>query len=458
MEQIKNKELKNDLKLEAVNQFSDFLKIEEEFLLDKIELDKGIGKNNLLKENTFLLFLAVITKIPLIIVGKPGTGKSLSAQLIYKSMRGIYSKNKFFQKFPQIIQTYFQGSESTQPEDVEKVFEMGGNKLQFYIKKNIKKEELPISMILFDELGLAEKSETNPLKVLHSKLEYAGKEEGVSFIGISNYSLDAAKVNRALYLSVPNLEDKVDHLIETCKSIVESISEDLIKNTIFEILAKAYYDYKNTLYFIKELTALKQLKESKGEEYIKKKQFSEIKNFNEFKNLLKKEKKIKVDFHGNRDLYNFIKGIAREIGRLNELEDDKVVLIIEKYIERNFGGIDYEIDIDLDLKPTDIEDKIKSVIEILREFIIRDRRRTRQQEKIKVTSVFLFKKIYNLACNTEDSYKIKTNRITRYDLNECINDNITDNNRYLLLEIKPSLASLIYQNIKIQNPDKKTDF
>ena len=47
---------------------------------------------------------------------------------------------------------------------------MAGNKLQFNIKKNIKKEDLPISMILFDELGLAEKSETNPLKVLHSKL------------------------------------------------------------------------------------------------------------------------------------------------------------------------------------------------------------------------------------------------------------------------------------------------
>ena len=44
--------------------------------------------------------------------------------------------------------------------------------------KEIKKEDLPISMILFDELGLAEKSITNPLKVLHSKLEYAGKKEG----------------------------------------------------------------------------------------------------------------------------------------------------------------------------------------------------------------------------------------------------------------------------------------
>ena len=489
VDQIKYDQLRNDLKQEPISQFSDFLKIEEDFLLDKIELDKGIGKNNLLRENTFLLFLAVITNIPLIIVGKPGTGKSLSAQLIYKAMRGIYSKNKFFQKFPKIIQTYFQGSESTQPEDVEKLFEIAGKKLEYY-KNNMKKEELPISMILFDELGLAEKSETNPLKVLHSKLEYTGKEEGVSFIGISNYSLDAAKVNRALYLSVPNLEDKIDQLQETSKSIVESISKNLSDHAIFEILAKAYYEYKNILNFIKELTALKQFdsdnKKSKEPIDIKKKTFTEIKDTKEFKNLLKKEKKIKVDFHGNRDLYNFIKGIAKEIGRLDEngsgegMDHNRVVLIVENNIERNFGGIDYEIDIDLSLKLADIEGKFGLINEILQESINNTKKNSKQdnknnnkkaksrqenknknenKEKTKITSVFLFKKIYNHVCEEEELYKIQNSRIARYDLNECINENINDiNNRYLLLEIRPSLASLIYQNIRIQNPDKVSDF
>ena len=486
VDQIKFEQLRNDLKQEPITYFSDFLRIEEDFLLDKIELDKGIGKNNLLRENTFLLFLAVITNIPLIIVGKPGTGKSLSAQLIYKAMKGKYSKNKFFQKFPKIIQTYFQGSESTQPEDVEKLFEIAGKKLDYY-NKNMKKEELPISMILFDELGLAEKSESNPLKVLHSKLEYTGKEEGVSFIGISNYSLDAAKVNRALYLSVPNLEDKIDTLQETSKSIVESISKNLSDNTIFEILAKAYYEYKNILKFIKELTALKQF-DSKNKESIKpidikKKTFAEIKDTKEFKNILKKEKKIKVDFHGNRDLYNFIKGIAREIGKLDEngngegMDHNRVVLIVENKIERNFGGIDYEIDIDLSLKLTDIEGKFGLIKEILQESNSSAKKNSKQdknknnkkgiksnqesknnkedKEKIKITSVFLFKKIYNHVCQKEELYQIPNERIAKYDLNECINENINDiNNRYLLLEIRPSLASLIYQNIRIQNPDR----
>ena len=111
-------------------------------------------------------------------------------------------------------------SESTQPEDIENLFDKANNRLNYY-KEN--KLGLPISMILFDELGLAEHSKSNPLKVLHSKLEYSSKEEGVSFVGISNYSLDAAKVNRALILSVP-LGQKVDELMQTSKNIVESIS------------------------------------------------------------------------------------------------------------------------------------------------------------------------------------------------------------------------------------------
>ena len=82
-------------------------------------------------------------------------------------------------------------------------------------------------MILFDELGLAEKSPSNPLKVLHSKLGCGGETEGTCFIGISNYSLDAAKVNRALNLSMPNLEDKLDQLKSTAKSIIESFSDDI---------------------------------------------------------------------------------------------------------------------------------------------------------------------------------------------------------------------------------------
>ena len=125
MEQIKNQVFKDEIYKrpdEIIRYFSGFLRIEQDYLVDQIELDKGIGKNSLLKENIFLLFLSLITNIPLIIICKTGIGKSLSPQLIHKSMRGKYSKNKFFKQFPQIIQINFLFSEFTQPEDVESLF------------------------------------------------------------------------------------------------------------------------------------------------------------------------------------------------------------------------------------------------------------------------------------------------------------------------------------------------
>ena len=476
IESINFEELKEDLRDKKVNQFSDFIKIEEDFLMNLIELDKGLEKNNILKENIFLLFLSVVTKIPLILIGKPGTGKSLSAHLICKSMKGKYSKEKFFRKYPKIIQTFFEGSESTNPEDVEKLFEIAEGKYNSFIqkinKKEITDEDLPISMILFDELGLAEKSKTNPLKILHSNLEKIIAKKSVSFIGISNYSLDAAKLNRFITLSVENFDEKIDQLIITCKGIVEKISEDLYKNQkqIFDTLIKTYYQYKNILNFIKELIVIKQINQLNNDLdnnlNLDKKEFSEIRTLKVFKNLLKKERTINQNFHGNVDLFNLIRGIAIEIGRLSTTDAIDVKDIIEKYIERNFGGIEYEIDIDFKLKFDDIKNELDTLKKIFEDFLnnkkirrgrskINDKN-NKNEEIFKFTSVFLFKKIYNIECDKEIQNKIDNENCKRYDLAKRIYDNINDcnNSRYLLIGIKPSLSSLIYQTIKILNPEK----
>ena len=332
-------------------------------------------------------------------------------------------------------------------------------------------------MILFDELGLAEKSPSNPLKVLHSKLEYGGKTEGACFIGISNYSLDAAKVNRALNLSMPNLEDKLDQLKSTAKSIIESFSDDIYQdNLIFHILSRAYNRYKHYLNFIKKLTVLKQYAKGKNLRGIN---FKEIETAQEYIKLFKRDRIIKSEFHGNRDFYYIIKGVAIEGSRLNNISDEKqIVPIINNFIERNFGGISYDIDIDFNLEFEDIKiemGKLKN--EILNEKLIANISKKRDEEEaeqkkenknnaIKVTSVFLFKKIYNEACTLEKQkdnenitgkiYQIGNDDLDKYDLNKCINDNINDNNsRYLLLEIRSNIAPLINQIIRAQNPERK---
>jgi hypothetical protein len=59
MKQIKNQDLKIEIVMrpfEYITNFSVFLKIEQDYLIDQIELDKGIGKNSLLRENIFYYF------------------------------------------------------------------------------------------------------------------------------------------------------------------------------------------------------------------------------------------------------------------------------------------------------------------------------------------------------------------------------------------------------------------
>lgn len=63
-----------------------------------------------------------------------------------------------------------------------------------------------IPAVVIDEIGLCEKSENNPLKVLHSLLEPSDPEEKISFLGISNWALDASKMNRGIQLNRPTID------------------------------------------------------------------------------------------------------------------------------------------------------------------------------------------------------------------------------------------------------------
>ena len=62
---------------------------------------------------------------------------------------------------------YYQGSEASTSKGVEQVFDKATSKN----KNDGNKKWNILNCILFDEIGLAEKSIHNPLKVLHAKLE-----------------------------------------------------------------------------------------------------------------------------------------------------------------------------------------------------------------------------------------------------------------------------------------------
>ena len=472
---------KNDFqKISNLTNFSKILLEEENFIINNIKLEKGIGINKSLKENIFLLFICLVTKIPLIIIGKPGSSKSLSAKLIYKEMKGKYSGSEFFREYPSVIQSYFQGSDSTTLEEVKNIFEIAKGRLKKLEEKN---KDPYISMILFDELGLAEKSKYNPLKVLHSYLDYGGNKEGISFVGISNWILDAAKINRALILSVPDLDDNIEDLKSTSQSIAKSIKSRYNDNPTFkDILPEVYFNYKETLRTLKKCTLLKQyelseykkaLIENKSDEHFQKifdncdeecklffkdKELQKNANANkiyeyetfkqvkekledflckkfiddDFEKISKNDKTINVDFHGNRDFYYLIKGIANEMNDRNS----NSIEIIKKHIERNFGGAEIIIDFEDELHENEKE-KYEELFNDIK-------------KQKKLHSEELFKKVYN---NYSKSIIISNNDIINYFDN--IIDNINDTkSRYLLLEIKPSLSTILHQKI-LQKLKKK---
>ena len=499
---ITNCDLKNEIisNSETINNFSDFIKNEQNYLINQIELNEGIGKNNIIKENIFLSFVCVVVKIPIIIIGKPGTSKSLSIQLLIQSMKGKYSHNKFFKQYPPIIETYFQGSESTNPKEIERLFNLAKKKLNNYNNK----EDKPISLIIFYELGLADRSVNNPIEVIHSELDFKNNQsDGVSFIGISNYSFETSKINSAFVLSVQNLDERLDELNKTSYSIAESYLLNMKNNKIYEILSRTYFEYKMQLHFIKDLVVIKKYINSKNIENNDKisysKDLEEIKlncsrdipvtsteegsgevgkikeeniefirpncdclfekkkQLKEFKDLIYEEKKIKIDFHGNYDFYNLIKGITNYLVKTKDKSDTNINHIIKKYIERNFGGIEYEIDIDFNLNFEDIIENIKFIKNIFSKYNLFEK-----NKKIKLNSAMFFKILYNIQCDYLEPFsclKIDENSILDYNANECIKDNINDNNcRYLLLGIEPFLSPFIYQYIKLQNPFKDIKF
>ena len=300
-----------------------------------IEKGKGIALNRALKENLFTCFTCIVNTVPLIIVGKPGTGKSLSFQILYNSLKGDYSDNEIFKKIGKLYRYYYQGSETSTAKGIKKVFKKAinaKNKIKNKKKKDEenkeekeeKKEEEEkeeekneeemkdikkieeeknknIYLVFFDEMGLAERSSNNPLKVIHYLLE-KDTEDSVPFLGISNWRLDAAKINRAINLSITDYD--IPDLEETAMAIASALDSNLANTyeSFFKALARTYNDYI-------------QLR----------------------KNIIK-------DFHGNRDFYHLIKTSMRElILKKAELPKNHKKILTEVGIQSlnsNFGGIE----------------------------------------------------------------------------------------------------------------------
>ena len=159
------------------------------------ELPAGIAPNAALKENVFMMVVCIMNRVPLIVVGKPGSSKTLAMMLIRDAFSQT-TKAPLFQQcgFNDMEMFPYQCSKHSTAEEIENRFVSAKKFQEAAVDGKLS------SVVFLDEVGLAEESEAMPLKVLHKLLE---KPE-VAFVGLSNWDLDPAKMNRAVYLLRPD--------------------------------------------------------------------------------------------------------------------------------------------------------------------------------------------------------------------------------------------------------------
>ena len=231
----------------------------QQLILDEMVVGPNIAKNSALRENVFMMFVCIELKIPLFVIGKPGSSKSLAKSIISNSMQGIRCPDgSILQNFKQIQIMSYQCSQLSTANGIIGIFNICRN-----IQHRTGSDILTACVVL-EEVGLAEDSPLLPLKVLHPLLEDSSygiedtqdiqgspikhnivdeNENRVAFIGISNWSLDPAKMNRGIMVS--RGDPDIDELIASARGICESnvLQETSPKSVgrYFIGLAEAYH-------------------------------------------------------------------------------------------------------------------------------------------------------------------------------------------------------------------------
>ena len=288
--------------------FEAIVRADQEDYLERMELPEGTAKNAALRENVFVMLVCILNRIPVFVVGKPGCSKSLSMQIIRSNLRGKDAKDPFLKTLPQLYVVSHQGSESSTSDGILKVF----NKARKYKEHNKSGDVLPV--VLLDEIGLAEVSKYNPLKVLHSLLEPGDSAlPDVAVVGISNWALDAAKMNRAIHLSRP--EPDVDDLFETGKSLREAGSCKPGLGLSCTRSGRPFHQHAYPDDHQLRCLATAYQKYQQHQRY--------------------------ANFHGLRDYYSLIKCLSADVSQntSNNLFSEEKTKGIQRALQRNFGGV-----------------------------------------------------------------------------------------------------------------------
>ena len=209
----------------------------DEFI-KRVKIPPGIAETNALKENLFAtLICTTMSKIPLIIVGAPGTSKTLSFNLTISNVKGGESPRAYFRnaKFPALEIHHCQCYRHSTPNEIEKVFKYAIKRQEMHqnAKQNV------ISVVFMDGVGLLESNES--LNMLHYYLDM----QKVSFVAISSHILDAAKSNRAINLFRPQQQNDLCTLANGC--FMKSTTTDTMHRGQQHFISKLCVPYEDLM-------------------------------------------------------------------------------------------------------------------------------------------------------------------------------------------------------------------
>ena len=267
-------------------------------LVNLMKIPDYIARNAALKENLFMMYVCIQLKIPLYIIGKPGSSKSLARSIIKHSINeGILVEGNKIAEYTRVYTQCYQCSQFTTSKEISDLFD----KCQT-IQKEVSADS--VACVVLDEVGLSEDSSNLPLKVLHSLLEDSATSEfaqwghNVAFIGLSNWALDPAKMNRGIMVQ---LEDpSTEELVSTAHAIIKPSGQ------VDDIISERLNPYVRSL----------------AEGYL---ELLQIQN-----------RLISKDYFGLRDFYCLIKMLYSLCRQFNTTLNERIMM---HAVKRNFGGI-----------------------------------------------------------------------------------------------------------------------
>ena len=147
-------------------------------VINETDTPEGIVITRGEKENVFMTFVCTLSGTPLIMVGPPGSSKTLSVNIVADNSNGEDSSSPFYRKHERLSLFHYQGSKQLTSKELLAVFDkvtQQQNRID-HLKHRC--------FVLLDEAGLPE-NEKESLKVLHFLLESTCERKRRSVIHVT---------------------------------------------------------------------------------------------------------------------------------------------------------------------------------------------------------------------------------------------------------------------------------